>query len=114
MRTLVFGSSWMTHSPEWRIYYDDESFFDANDGAWEEAPLDGVICVVRQHEGRTEFISGGDHYVRFEDGTIAAIELEPFLRGPFLVPGVIKFGRMTSHRRHEKIMARARAEFLGR
>jgi hypothetical protein len=96
----------------WRIYYDDGSFFDSSDGLWESAPLDGVICVVWQHDGRTEFISGGDHYARFEDGTIAVVDLEPFLRGPHLAPGVLKFGRMTSHKKHEAIMSRARADFI--
>jgi hypothetical protein len=95
---------------EWRIYYDDGTFFGSDDGPWEQAPLDGVICVVHQ-SAHTSFISGGDHYARFEDGTIATVDLEPFLRGPHLAPRVLKFGRMTSNRRHEAIMRRARDDF---
>ena len=94
--------------PEWRIYYDNGSTFGSDDGPWAEAPLDGVACIVRVDGEGTEFICGGDHYLRFDDdGTIAAIDIEPFLRSL----GVVKFGRMTSNKRHEAIMRRAREDF---
>lgn len=100
-------------SPRWAIYYDTGAIFCSEDGPWNAAPLDGVICVAWQHGGRTEFLSGGDHYAHFEDDdSIAVVDLEPFLRGPHLIPGVLKFGRMTSQKKHEAIMSRARADFL--
>lgn len=97
---------------EWCIYYDDGSTFDSNDGPFEAAPSDGVICIIRRDGDRTEFISGGDFYVRFEDdgSIISTGDIGPLLRK--LCPWM-KHGRFTSHRNHERIMNRARDEWKG-
>jgi hypothetical protein len=95
------------------IYYDNGSTFDSEDGPFESAPSDGVICIVRKDGDRTEFVSGGDYYVRFEeDGSIVATsDIGPLLRQ--LAPW-LKFGRFTSHRNQERIMNRARDEWKGK
>lgn len=94
---------------EWAIYYDDGSTFDSDDGSFDQAPSDGVICVVRKEGDRAEFLSGADYYVRFaEDGSVIATgDVGPLLRKL----GFIKFGRYTSHRNQERIMSRARDEW---
>jgi hypothetical protein len=93
----------------WAVFYDDGRVFASEDGTWESAPLDGVSAIAWRNGERSGVETGGDHYVRFtDDGTIAAIDLDPFLRGPNLAPGVIKFGRYTSAKRHEQILCRAR------
>lgn len=94
---------------DWRIYYDDGSTFDSDDGAFHDAPSDGVICVVRRDGEKVEFLSGADFYVRFdEDGSIAATgDIGPLLRKL----GFVKFGRFTSNRNQERVMARAREDW---
>lgn len=96
----------------WCIYYDDGSTFSDEDGPFDSAPSDGVICIVRRDGERIEFHSGADHYVRFEeDGSIAATsDLGPILRKL----GFIKFGRFTSNKNHERIMTRAREDWKGK
>lgn len=95
----------------WKIYYDTGEVFTSEDGPFEEAPSDGVICIVRKDGERTEFHSGSDFYLRFDDdGTIATSDdLGPILRKL----GFIKFGRGTSHKKFEAIMNRARNEAKG-
>jgi hypothetical protein len=99
--------------PSFRIYYDDGTTFDSEDGPFEDAPSDGVICIVWRHGDITEFLAGADYYVRFaEDGSfIATGEIGPLLRR--LCPW-LKFGRYTSHRNQERIMNRARDEWKGK
>lgn len=98
--------------PSWAIYYDDFTIFCSDDGPWELAPLDGVLAVGWRSGERSGVENGGEHYVRFpDDGTIEIVDLDPFLRGPFLAPGVVKFGRATSKKRFEAILRRAREDF---
>lgn len=93
---------------DWRIYYDTGSTYDSDDGPFESAPPDGIICIVRRDGERVEFISGADFYWRFDDGSIAATsDIGPLLRSL----GWIKFGRYTSNRNHERIMQRARDDW---
>lgn len=37
--------------PAWRIYYEDGTTFDSLAGAPEDAPADGVICIVMRWDG---------------------------------------------------------------
>jgi hypothetical protein len=96
--------------PAWRIYYADGTTFDSTDGAWEDAPLDGVICVVRRDGDRTEFHSGAEQYRRFEDdGTIAeTADISSWLRE---YCRWMKHGIGVSNRKMEAIMQRARDDF---
>ncbi len=99
-------------SRKWCIYYDNGSTFDNQDGEWNDAPVDGVICIVRKDGDRTEFHSGGDFYIRYEeDGSIAdTSDIGPTLRALKF----IKFGRYTSNKNQERIMTRARMEWVGK
>lgn len=94
-------------SPIWKIYYDDGSTFDSNDGEWDEAPLDGVIFVVEKVGDRTVFHSGNDYYVMMADTVMTTGDLGPILRKL----GFVKFGRWTSHRTFERISQRVREEW---
>jgi len=98
--------------PEFRIYYDDGSVYDAEDGPFSNAPTDGVICIVRKEGDRAEFLSGADYYVHFaDDGSIIGTgDIGPLLRK--FCPQV-KFGRYTSHANQARIMNRARDEWKG-
>ena len=47
---------------DWRIYYEDGSFYDPTMGPWEDAPSDGVICVNvrdRTRAGEHSFTNSG-------------------------------------------------------
>jgi hypothetical protein len=93
---------------DWAIYYDNNSTWDSEDGSFIAAPSDGVICIVRKQEDKTEFISGADYYIRFEDGTIIGTsDVNPLLRSL----GWIKFGRYTSNTNQARIMERASKEW---
>ena len=49
--------------PEWRIYYDDGSTFDSDQGSPADAPSLGFICAVGYDEGGSRYIMHGwDHY----------------------------------------------------
>jgi len=53
----------MAKKPTWRIYYDDGTTFDSNDGLPHEAPPRGFILVVGYDETNTRYImQGWDHY----------------------------------------------------
>lgn len=43
----------------WRIYYDDGSTFDSRDGKPEDAPPEGVICIVGYKLGGKRYIAHG-------------------------------------------------------
>lgn len=95
---------------QWAIYYDDGEVFGSDNGQFEQAPTDGVICVVNRRGDITEFLSGADYYVHFaDDGSIIATgDIQPLLRK--LCPQV-KFGRYTSHSNQARIMTRATQEW---
>ena len=47
----------------WRIFYDDGSTFDSNQGSPEQAPALGFICAVGYDESGARYIMHGwDHY----------------------------------------------------
>lgn len=95
----------------WAIYYADRSSFGSDDGAWDDAPRDGVICVVRRDGERIEWHSGADYYRLFEDGSVGASSDHNAWMRTAIRAGEIKFGLYVSNGRHEEIMARARAEW---
>jgi hypothetical protein len=86
----------------WAIYYDDGAVFSSADGAWEDAPLDGVLFVLYQEGDRVVTQSGADHYILLDDTIAATGDLGPFLRSL----KVIKFGRWTSIKKYEAVSKR--------
>jgi len=90
----------------WKLYYDNGSTFSSDDGAWEEAPSDGVLFAVRWEGGKKEILSNTDFYF-FHDGSFGQTDdLGPLLRKL----GIIKFGRWTSHKRMEQAAALVRGD----
>ena len=90
----------------WHIYYDDGRSFTNLDGAWEEPPRDGVLCVVVRNEktGRQIF-QGSDFYFQIPgtDTLGYADDLGPFLRKL----GLVKFGRWSSDKLMESTLIKA-------
>jgi hypothetical protein len=79
---------------KWKLYYTDGSEFSSDDGAWKDAPSDGVqaICVGHPDYGRHVWHSK-DYYVEMPDGGIFGTDdLGCFLRAL----GLVKFGHMTN------------------
>lgn len=83
-----------------RIYYDDGQTFTSDDGAFEQAPADGVLFILQQDGGRVVTLSGADYYANIDGCIVASGELGPLLRK--MAPWC-KFGRWTSIRRYEEI-----------
>ena len=47
----------------WRIYYMDGTTYDNTQGTWDDAPLDGVVCVVtRSEDGFNRYVLNGLNY----------------------------------------------------
>lgn len=84
---------------KWAIYYDDGSIFDSDDGAWLDAPADGVLFVIEKHGDRIITHSGSDYYALIDGDTVSAT----FDIGPLLRKWGVKFGRWTSHKRFEEV-----------
>jgi len=93
----------------WRIYYDDGSTYGLEDGAWAEAPPEGVLAVVEKHGDKLTVHSGGDHYYLIEeDGTVVSTDdAATILRSL----GWLKFGRYTSHAKMARVFERIRGEW---
>lgn len=96
----------------WRIYYGDKSSFDSEDGLWDQAPLDGVVCVVTWRGEIKSYFSGADLYRMFDDGSVgASSDWNSWLRTA-VRSGEVKFGLFVSNTRFEEIMKRAREDVL--
>lgn len=95
----------------WCIYYADRSTFSSDDGSWDEAPTDGVICVASRVGERVQWSSGGDYYRLFDDGSVGETSDHNAWLRTAIRAGEIKFGLYVSNRLHAEIMARARAEW---
>lgn len=77
----------------WCVYYDDGSTFSSDDGAPEDAPLDGVLGIGQvDDDGRKNRFWGQDFYFWTGDGWAAGnqADLERWLRGTF---PRLKYGR---------------------
>jgi hypothetical protein len=46
----------------WRIFYRDRTTFDSDDGAWGDAPPEGVIAVSYRVGDRHVVLSGEENY----------------------------------------------------
>ena len=52
----------------WRIYYVDDTTFSDEDGTWEEAPADGIVCVVVRDKDYGRYVLNGLNYYYMPDG----------------------------------------------
>lgn len=104
---------------QWKIWYDDGSTFDSNDGSWEESPSRGVqvIGFLRPDTddpklgGRGwETASGEDFFRKTEDGHIVACNDNAMQDYVADVLGIIKIGRMLSAAEFRVIFAKASKE----
>jgi hypothetical protein len=94
---------------KWAIYYADGSRFSDEQGAWEDAPLDGVLFVAISDGDRTEFHSGNDYYAMLEGETVASTaDIGAILRqyAPW-----IKHGVWTTHANLERARKRMQQEW---
>ena len=89
----------------WRIYYDDGSMFTSEDGAWEQAPTDGVLFVTQKIGDRIVTLTGGDHYLMIDGEVIRPDDIGLMLR-----KWGVKFGRWTSNKQHEAVGRRVAAD----
>lgn len=96
----------------WRIYYDDAQTFGSEDGAWSDAPVEGVLAVVELVDGRLTVHSGHDYYQLEYDGTIVLRDERTLLHAIGLLEmSPIKFGRYTSTSKMERVFRRIREEW---
>ena len=52
----------------WRIYYIDDTTYDDTNGTWEDAPSDGIMCVVVLDPNYGRFVLNGlNYYYKPED-----------------------------------------------
>lgn len=89
----------------WRIYYDNGTTFDSDDGPWSEAPSDGVLYVIETCDDRVIVHSGADWYFEMDDSIIATGDPGPLIRK---FGG--KAGRWCGHRTYEEVGRRVAAE----
>src|SRR5262245_46254668 len=83
----------------WRIYYDDGQVFSSAQGAFEAAPVDGVLYVLQRTATGVKTLSGADYYAMIDGEVIAIEDVSALLRSV----GWIKCGRWTSFKRFEAI-----------
>ena len=80
---------------DWRIFYADGSTYDSSQGSWDDAPLDGVVCVNVGDADYGKFtLNGLSYYYRQHEGADTDIahtnDINPQLRlrCPWLKYGV--------------------------
>lgn len=89
----------------WRLYYDDGTTFSSEDGAPDEAPLDGVVGVGEEDDtGRRQTYWGADYYFWTGDGWAGGniADLERWLRR---VLPQLKYGRWAPQTLWQKVRA---------
>ena len=100
----------------WKIWYDNRSVFDSNDGNWDEAPPRGVqaIAFLRPDTdepklgGRGwEIAQGGAFFRMTDDGHVVPCDMDALVDYVADVLGIIKVGRMLSAAQFREIMAEA-------
>ena len=90
----------------WLIYYDDGTVFSSADGAFEDAPTDGVLYVLQKRGDIIVTLSGSDWYAMIDGEIVAPDEIGPLLRKV----GWIKMGRYTSFKRFREVGQQAAAD----
>ena len=67
---------------DWRIYYADGTTWDNLAGLWDNAPCDGIVCVIVRDKAYGSFILNGlDFYYSITEGEIGhSRDIAPQLR----------------------------------
>lgn len=91
---------------KWSVFYVDTTF-TSDDGAPEDAPLDGVQVAINCFgDGTREIVQGHDYYLWIEDrwsgGTQA--DLERWVRAGYVSPGRVKFGLIVGEHTYRQIV----------
>lgn len=94
---------------DWKIYYTDDSTFSSENGLWDDAPLDGVVCVVVTDPDYGRYVLNGlNYYYAQVDGSLEdkahCNDIGPQLRVrcPWL-----KFGVGTAREKWKRILIKA-------
>jgi hypothetical protein len=80
----------------WCIYYDTGATFSDADGAWADAPVEGVLAVVEKIGPAMTIHSGADFYQLDDDSVVMRDERTILHAVGLLAMSPIKFGRYTS------------------
>jgi hypothetical protein len=97
----------------WRIYYDTGATFGDSDGAWSDAPGEGVLAVVELIDGALTVHSGHDYYQIEDDSIVMRDERTLLAAVGVLDMSPIKFGRYTSAKKMAAVFRRIREEWGG-
>lgn len=95
----------------WRIYYADGSSFDSDDGAPEDAPTTGVLCIKQSNQmSGWILLSQGDYYL-WHDEVWWGADAPGFYQYMFK-PGakVVKFGETVPDETWNEIAGAAAAD----
>ena len=93
---------------DWRIYYDNGAIFSNTDGAPEDAPSGGVMCIAWYDDDNRRRLAHESDYYRFEDGRWYGSDLFglwDYLSRPGLK--IVKFGRMVGDLQYRAVMGTA-------
>lgn len=52
----------------WKIYYVDDTTFSSDDGKWDDAPANGVVCVVVTDPDYGRYVLNGLNFYYSQDG----------------------------------------------
>jgi len=93
---------------DWRIYYGDGSTFSSEDGAAEDAPPGGVICVAWYDEDHRRRLAHGSDYYIFDAGRWSGVDASGFWQH-LGEPGakIVKLGRMIGDLKFRDVMSKA-------
>lgn len=96
--------------PHWRLYYPNHATYDSDDGAFVDAPNDGVQAIKkRDSKGRLCTFHGHDFYPWAPDSSLYGTDdLGPILR----TLGWIKFGATVDDSHFRDILARVSEDDL--
>ena len=104
---------------QWKIWYDNGSTFDSEQGAWADAPAWGVVYIAYLRPdtddpklgGRGWSVAQGESFFRItHDGEVVACNIDALMDYAANVLKVVKVGRMISAAEFRTISSLAHAE----
>ena len=82
-----------TSPPDWVVIYDDLTTFKSTQGSFADAPAWGMQAVVyRNIETGWSVCTGGDYFVRLDDGTFLALDKDGLVDYAANVWRLVKWG----------------------